>query len=304
MEIKRREFLAALTLGTGYLMFRNPLEAYGAETVLNTDPFQTVRLGKSGLETTLLGMGTGVHAGNRESYLTRQDINKSLALLEHAYNKGVRFFDCADTYGTHPIMAEAFKILPREKLTVSSKIWMTGGGIPEKERPDADIVVDRFRKEMNTDYIDLVQIHCMMEKNWTERFKAQMEIMEKLKSKGIIRAHGVSVHSLDAMKAAAECDWVDVVHVRINPFGIAMDEPEPEEVIGVIHELHNKCKGVIGMKLVGNGDYRDDSEKVDQAIRFVLGLGSVDMMIVGFEEPRQIDNYAGRVQTALTALNS
>jgi aryl-alcohol dehydrogenase-like predicted oxidoreductase len=139
--------------------------------------------------------------------------------------------------------------------------------------------------------------------DWTDKFKAQMEIMEKLKSKGIIRAHGASVHSLDAMKAAAESDWVDVVHVRINPYGIAMDKPDPEEVISVIHQLHNNGKGVIGMKLVGNGDYRDDDEKIDHAISFVLGLGSVNMMIVGFEQPGQIDNYAERVHAALSSLN-
>jgi aryl-alcohol dehydrogenase-like predicted oxidoreductase len=293
MEMKRRDFLAALSLSAGYLMFRNPLAAQGAELFYDTDPFQAVKLGKSGLVTSLLGMGTGVHAGNRQSFLTRQDKNKSLALLEHAYEKGIRFFDCADSYGTHPLMAEVFRILPREQLTISSKIWMTGGNIPETERADADIVVDRFRKELNTDYLDLVQFHCMTERDWTDKFKAQMDIMDRLKSKGIIRAHGVSVHSLDAMKAAAESDWVDVVHVRINPYGIAMDKPDPEDVIGVIHELHNKGKGVIGMKLVGDGDYRDDSEKVNHSIRFVLGLGSVDMMIVGFE-----------VQAVLSSLNT
>ena len=126
-----------------------------------------------------------------------------------------------------------------------------------------------------------------------------MDIMDRLKSKGIIRAHGVSVHSLEAMKAAADSEWADVVHVRINPYGIAMDDHDPDEVITVIHELHNKGKGVIGMKLVGNGIYRDDNEKIDHSIRFVLGLGSVDMMIVGFEEPGQVDNFAGRVQAAL-----
>ena len=299
MDIKRREFLAALSLGAGYLLFRNPLAAKGANLTYSTDPFQTVRLGKSGLETTLLGMGTGVNAGGRESFLTRQDKTRSLALLEQAYEKGIRFFDCADSYGTHPLMAEAFKVLPREKLTVSSKIWMTKGNIPEADRGDADVVVDRFRRELNTDYIDLVQIHCMTDKNWTNKFKAQMDIMDRLKSKGIIRAHGVSVHSLEAMKAAADSEWADVVHVRINPYGIAMDDHDPDEVITVIHELHNKGKGVIGMKLVGNGIYRDDNEKIDHSIRFVLGLGSVDMMIVGFEEPGQVDNFAGRVQAAL-----
>ncbi len=297
-EMNRRKFLAALSLGTAHLLFENPL--YGITgRFTSSDPLQTVALGKSGLKTTLLGFGTGVWATNRESFLTRQNAAKSIATLRHAYDMGIRMFDCADTYGTHPLMAEALKGMDRDKLTISSKIWTREGGIPEKERPDADIVVDRFRREMNIDYLNLVQIHCMEDGNWTDSMRRQMEIMDNLKSKGIIRAHGVSVHSLDAMNAAVAEPWVDVIHVRINPYGMSMDKPDPAEVVEVIHKLHASGKGVIGMKLVGNGKLRDDSEKIDHSLRFVLGLGSVDMMIVGFEEDAQIDNYIERIRSAL-----
>ncbi len=301
-NMNRRNFVSALGLGTAHLLFSNPLYA-SAMNVASLDPLQTIKLGKSGIETTMLGIGTGVHAGGRTSFLTKQEKRKSIDLLHHAYNKGIRNFDCADTYGTHGFMAEALKEMDREKLTITSKIWVRPGGIPEEERPDANIVVDRFRKELNTDYIDLVQIHCMVDENWTDTQKRQMDILDNLKAKGIIRAHGVSVHSLKAMKDALKSDWVDVIHVRINPYGIAMDKPEPEEVVEVIHQLHKSGKGIIGMKLIGDGKLRDDSEKIDNALRFVLGLGSVDMMIVGFEEKKQIDNYLGRMKAALIDLN-
>ena len=296
INLQRRDFLRALSLGTAHLMFHNPLRA---GSIKNTNPVQRVKLGKSGLEPSLIGFGTGVHATNRTSFLTRQDRQKSIDLLRFGYDKGIRFFDCADTYGTHGMVAEALKNKNREEYFLSSKIWTRKGGIPEPERPDADVVVDRFRKELNTDYLDLVQIHCMEDKNWTDTHKRQMDILENLKSKGIIKAHGVSVHSLDAMKAALDSQWVDIIHVRINPFGIAMDKPEPEEVVEVTNKLHYSGKGVIGMKLIGNGKLRDQSDKIDTALRFVLGLGSVNMMIIGFEETNQIDNYLGRVEKAL-----
>lgn len=301
-NVNRRQFLSALSLGTAHLMFNNPL--YGvAGRFISPDPLQKVVLGKSGLETTLLGFGTGVWAGGRTSFMTRQDKDKSVALLKHAYDRGFRMFDCADTYGTHGIMSEALKHMDRDKLTITSKIWTREGGIPEKERPDADIVVDRFRKEMNTDYFDLVQIHCQIDSDWTDTVKRQMDIMETLKAKGIIGAHGVSVHTLDAMKTALADPWVDVLHARINPYGLSMDEPDhPEKVVEVIHQLHAAGKGVIGMKLVGNGDLKDDSEKIDHSLRFVLGLGSVDMMIVGFESEEQVDNYMERTGKALGSL--
>ncbi len=298
INMNRRKFVHALGLGTAHILFLSPLYSCNSRP-LSANPLQKIKLGNSGLETTLLGMGTGVHASNRSCFLTKQNKQKSLALLQHAYERGIRMFDCADTYGTHGLMAEALKNMDREKLMLSSKIWVRSGGIPEPERPDANIVVERFRQELNVDYLDMVQIHCMVDKNWTETMKPQMDILENLKAKGIIRAHGVSVHSLDAMKDAVKSPWVDVLHARINPYGIAMDKPDPAEVVKVIHQLHEAGKGVIGMKLIGNGKLRNDSKKIDDALRFVLGLRSVDMMIVGFEEIDQIDNYLARMETAL-----
>jgi len=300
-DLNRRKFIGALTLGTAHLMFHHPL--YGASSRFSSaDPLQKVKLGKTGIQTTLLGVGTGVSGGNRSSFLTRQDKNKSIATLRHAYDRGIRMFDGADTYGTHGLIAEALKGMEREEIVLTSKIWTREGGIPEKERPDANIVVDRFRKEYQTDYIDVVQIHCMVDPGWTDHERRQMDILEDLKAKGVIRAHGVSVHSLEAMKAGVSDPWVDVLHARINPFGIAMDRPDPEEVIEVIHQMHDSGRGVIGMKLVGNGDLRNESTKIDQSLKFVLGLNSIDMVIVGFESDAQVDNYLDRMGSTLQEL--
>jgi len=301
LNFNRRNFLRALSLGTAHILFSNQIKA---ENILfkNSNPLQKVKLGNSGLKPTLIGFGTGVNAVNRTSYLTRQDRQKSISLLRYGYERGIRFFDCADSYGTHDLVAEALSKADREKILISTKIWVLKGNLPESERPDANIVIDRFRKELKTDYLDLVQIHCMTDSNWTETQKKQMDILEELKQKGIIKAHGVSVHSLDAMKAAAETKWTDVVHVRINPYGIAMDKPDPQEVISVINLLHKAGKGVVGMKLVGNGQLRNEPEKIQNALRFVLGLGSVNMMIIGFEEKEQIDNYLSMAEKTLSQM--
>jgi len=298
-KLSRRQFLSTITIGAGTVLLGKAAFALPANPPgLSTDPFQIVRLGKSGLKTTLLGMGTGFNGGNRSSNITRAGIAESL--IRQAYEKGIRFFDCADSYGTHPFTAAALKGIPRESYLLSSKIWLSqDGGIPEPERPDADVVVDRFRKELTTDYLDLVQIHCMTDARWTDKQKKQMDILENLKAKKIIHAHGVSVHSLEAMEACVESPWVDVVHVRVNPFGEAMDNKDPAEVILVIEKLHKAGKGIIGMKLIGNGKFKNDSDKIDESLKYVLGLGTIDSIIVGFEFPEQIDNYIGRVEKAL-----
>jgi aryl-alcohol dehydrogenase-like predicted oxidoreductase len=287
-----------MTVGAGTVLFGKTSFAFPARlSGLSADPFQIVKLGKTGLKSTLLGMGTGFSGNNRSSNITRAGVAESL--IRQAYEKGIRFFDCADSYGTHPFTAAALKGIPRETYTLSSKIWLSQGGIPEPERPDADVVIERFRKELNTDYLDLIQIHCMTDPKWTDKQKKQMDILENLKAKKIIHAHGVSVHSLEAMEACVESPWVDVVHVRVNPFGEAMDKKDPSLVIPVIEKLHTAGKGIIGMKLIGNGNFRNDSEKIDASLNYVLGLGTVDMIIVGFELPEQIDNYIGRVKNAL-----
>ncbi len=298
-KLTRRQFVATtIAAGAGTVFLgKTALALPLKSSSLSGDPFQIIKLGNTGIKTTLLGMGTGFSGYNRSSNITRAGVAESV--IRQAYEKGIRFFDCADSYGTHPFAAAALKGVPREEYTLSSKIWVSQGGIPEPERPDANVVIDRFRKELNTDYLDIVQIHCMTDARWTDSQKKQMDILEDLKSKNIIRAHGVSVHSLEAMEACINSPWVDVVHVRVNPYGDAMDKKDPALIIPVIEKLHQAGKGIIGMKLIGNGNFRNDSEKIDSSLKFVLGLGTVDMIIIGFEKPEQIDNYITRVKSAL-----
>jgi myo-inositol catabolism protein IolS len=299
-NLTRRQFVATVTAGAGTIFLGNIISGTPeAVKPVTFDPFQKVTLGKTGIKTTLLGMGTGFSGYMRSSNITRAGVAE--AMIHTAYEKGIRYFDCADSYGTHPFAAAALKGIPRENYVLGTKMWVTEGGIPEKERPDSAIVVDRFRKELNTDYIDLVQLHCMTTGNWSDQQKRFMDGLENLKVKKIIGAHGVSVHSFDALNTAADSPWVDVIHVRINPFGEAMDRRDPSLVIPVIEKFHKSGKGVIGMKLIGGGALKDDSDKIGASLKYVLGLGTVDMIIIGFEKPEQIDDYIERIRKVQVA---
>lgn len=270
--------------------------ALTAETLAGKfDPFETVKLGKTGLKLSRVCLGTGVHGGQRQSNHTRMGREKCEALLRAAYDRGVRVFDLADLYGTHPFVMSALKKIPRKDFNIITKIWFRPGGIPETERPDADVVIERFLKEINTDYLDLVLLHCVVSPKWPEELQKQMEIMAKLKQKGVIRAHGVSCHSIDALEAAAREPWVDSVHARINPYGAKMDGPV-ESVVAAIQRIAAAGKGVVGMKLIGEGDFRNSDEKRDASVKFVLGLGCVNVLNVGFETTEEIDDFAARVR--------
>lgn len=294
-KLTRRQFMATVAAGTGSVLLGNAVAAIPPDSKARVvDPFKTITLGKTGIKTTLLGMGTGYSGYNRTSSITRAGVAESL--IKTAYEKGIRYFDCADSYGTHPFTTAALKGVDREDYVLATKMWITSGGIPDAEKGYPLTVVDRFRKELNTDYLDIVQLHCMTEGDWTEKYRRYMDELEELKAKKIIRAHGVSIHSFEALEAAAASPWVDVVHVRINPFGESMDKKDPSLIVPVIEKFNKAGKGVIAMKLIGGGKLRDDPEKIDQSLKFVLGLGTVDMIIIGFEKPDHIDNYIERIR--------
>ncbi len=293
--MKRRDFIKGTIAGGAGLLFSTRYVSAAENKPAAFDPYELVPLGKTGVKVSRVGFGTGMKGRERQSNQTRLGKEKFERMLRETYERGIRFFDCADLYGSHPYIIPALKGIPRENYVISSKIWWMPRGLPENERPEADVVVGRFLKELQTDYIDIVQLHCVQAADWPAQLRKYMDKLDELKQKGIIRAHGVSVHSLDALAAAAEEPWVDCVHARINPFGTAMDGPV-DKVVPVLKKIHDSGKGVVGMKLIGEGAFRNSDELRDRSAKFVLELGCVDTMIVGFESIEEVDDFARRVR--------
>jgi len=295
MKIKRRDFLTRSALGVGTALLGTPLRAEEKLRTKFFDPYEPVPLGKTKLKVSRFCLGTGMKGGKRESNHTRMGKEKFEALIRESHERGTQLFDLADLYGTHPYVIPALQGIPRDKFQIVSKIWWREGGIPEKERPDADVCIERFLRELKTDYIDLVLLHCVVSPKWPEELRKQMDIMAKLKDKGVIRAHGVSCHTLEALAACATEPWVDSVHTRINPYGMSMDGPA-DKVAPVLQKIHAAGKGVVGMKIVGEGRLRDQPEKRDESLRYVLGLGCVDVLNVGCESIAEVDDMAARIR--------
>jgi len=295
MKLRRRDFLTKTALGFGSALLAPQLLAETKPAPGYFDPWERVPLGKTGIKVSRFCLGTGMRGGNRESNQTRLGKQKFEALIREAHDRGVRMFDLADLYGTHPYVIPALKGVERSQFELVTKIWFRDGGIPEKERPDADVCVERFLRELKTDYIDLVLLHCVVSPKWPEELRKQMDILDKLKTKGVIRAHGVSCHSLEALSACATEPWVDSVHTRINPYGMSMDGP-PEKVVPVLQKIHAAGKGVVGMKIIGEGRLRNDEQKRAASVKFALGLGCVDVLNVGCESVPEVDDLAARVK--------
>jgi 1-deoxyxylulose-5-phosphate synthase len=303
-KITRREFVKGAAVAGVALATHNA----GFPAQPNKTAIDQITLGNTGIKLTRLGIGTGTHSGTVQRNLGREKFN---ALIHYAYDRGLRYIDTGDSYQTHTWVRDAIKGLPRDKLYIQSKMLHMGGfgntaGFP-KEAPPLE-TLDRFRKELNVDYIDTVLIHCQIDPNWEEHSKALMDGLEEAKQKKIIRAHGVSCHSLPALQKAASLKWVDVNLVRINPQGAEMDTAEQtvfaasneSHVPAVVEQIRTARKnghGVIGMKLIAQGNFTKNEDR-KKSLTWVMQNNLVDAVVLGMKSPEEIDEAIKHINNA------
>jgi 1-deoxyxylulose-5-phosphate synthase len=289
--MKRREFLnrAACTAGAAWLHSSTFARQAFALPALSRkfSAADSVILGSTGIQTSRLAMGTGTVGAGHHSHQTALGIKGLSELLLNGYDHGLRFFDAADSYGSHAHVAEALKHVARDKVTVLTKTWARD---PASARAD----LDRFRRELGTDSIDVCLMHCLTEGDWTERFRGVMDVLSEAKQKGIIRAHGCSCHSIEALRAAARSPWVEIHLVRINPIGAYMDAA-PDTVVSVMREMRTNGHGIVGMKILGQGELRN---RQDEALRYALSLDLLDAFTIGAESKFEQEDLIRRIAVA------
>lgn len=283
--MKRREFLSKTAVGLGSAWI-----SAGASTWANPPETGTfgatdiVELGKTGIKTSRLACGTGTVGSGHHSNQSALGIAGLSDLLLHGYDHGLRFFDTADSYGTHPHVAAALKRVPREKVTLLSKSW-------SRDYAGMKADIERFRKELGTDYIDILLMHCLQDGNWTESSKGAMDAISEAQQKGIIRAHGCSCHTIEALRTAAAWPWVQVMLSRVNPIGSHMDA-DPATVVATLRDGKSRGKAILGMKILGQGDMRT---RVDEALKYALSLNLLDSFTIGAESIGEQTDLLNRI---------
>jgi len=299
-QITRRQFIrSTAALAGGVLLSSCALQK--SAKVSKPTAVDQVTLGKTGLKLSRLGIGTGSKGGSIHRGLGSDSFNR---LIRYAYDQGITYIDTADNYKTHTMVRDAIKSLPREKLFIQSKM----PGVPEKPLE----VLDRYRSELGVDYIDSLLVHCAVASDWDEECKRLLDALEEAKAKKIIRAHGVSCHSLPALAKAAQLNWVDVNLVRINPQGAHVDTPaeswdaqsDVSHVAAVLEQLaamRKKGHGIIGMKLIGDGDFTNPQDR-EKSIRFAMRPGLLDAAVIGFKSADEIDEAIRRINLALAEI--
>jgi hypothetical protein len=255
-----------------------------------------VALGNTGLKVSRLGVGLGSNNGAIQAAMGQEGFN---AFIKHAFDQGVTLFDTAQNYHTFDMMAAAIKGLPREKIFIQSKI----------EQPTNILnVIDNHRKTFNTDYVDSMLVHCVFRNNWNDTWKHAMDDFNAAHDKKWIMSKGVSCHSLPALRTSISSDWPQVHLVRVNPQGIRIDNEQQTSWAGgtndidpVLVELKNikeKQRGVIGMKIFGNGEFKTDADR-EKSARFAMSLKEIDAVVIGFADIDQLDKGIKLLNTVL-----
>jgi predicted aldo/keto reductase-like oxidoreductase len=294
-HLSRRQFLERSASAAGALLLTS-CSWFGSQAAARRTAVDQVTLGKTGLKLSRLGFGTGSNSGNVQYALGRETFNK---LIRYAYDQGITYFDCAQAYKTFEWIGGAIKGLPREKLFLQSKV-------PGK--PDEVLAaIDHHRKVFDTDYVDSLLIHCMVKDRWTDEWKRIMDAFDEAKEKKWIRAKGVSCHSLPALRAATASNWTEVHLVRVNPQANHIDGMEETwdkpghdlaPVLAELRTMRAKGRGVIGMKIIGNGEFTQPEDR-EKSIRFAMSRPELDAIVIGFKSTAEIDEAIKRTNQAL-----
>jgi aryl-alcohol dehydrogenase-like predicted oxidoreductase len=283
--MKRRDFLRLGFYGGAAAA---GLPGWAAAQPKKRHASDVVTLGNTGIKLSRLAMGTGTNGVGKSSNQTRKLGLDGLAdLFWYGYDQGLRFWDSADQYGSHPHLKKALTKVPRDKVVILTK---THAATAQQLRAD----LDRFRQEIGTDYLDIVLLHAMTRRNWPELRKGAMEALAEARQKGLVRAHGCSFHSLEALKAGAVTPWLQVALIRLNPVQAYMDA-DPRTVIDVAAEMKAARKGLIAMKILGQGDLRN---RVDEALAFALRQHCLDCFTIGIESRDELADLVRRIPEA------
>ncbi|HWE00303.1 MAG TPA: aldo/keto reductase [Bryobacteraceae bacterium] len=260
-----------------------------------------VTLGKSDVKVTRLAFGTGTFSGREQRELGQDQFNR---LVRHAYDRGIRFFETAESYhGMPEMLAIALKGIPRDSYVLMTKYSTPGTGAPPMEK------IDQFRKQLGTEYIDILLLHCLRPPTWQSDYAAIQDGMSEAKSRKIIRSHGASIHGLPALRTVPGNQWLDIAMIRMNHNGTRMDTPSTQdqdvpgnvkEVVTHTKQVHSQGMGVISMKLCGEGRFTRFEDR-DAAMRFAMNLGSIDAVTIGFKSPQEIDEAIDRMARVMNA---
>jgi aryl-alcohol dehydrogenase-like predicted oxidoreductase len=286
----RREFLKTGLAAGALAVSGSPLSA-SRQTATDW-----VTLGRSGVKVTRLAFGTGSFSGQVQRDLGQDGFTR---LIRFAYDRGIRFFETAESYGEmHRMLGVALKGIPRDSYRLMSKVTTRQGVDPQEK-------FDELRKLANTEYFDIMLLHWQHTATWPADTSRWQDGILEAQSKKAIVSHGASVHGLPALRQVPGNKWLDIAMIRVNHRGVRMDGEDYNtdglgnvtEVVNHVQQVRKEGMGVVSMKLVGEGTFNREDRKA--AMRFAFKNAGVDCVTVGYKNPAEIDEAIENLNLAL-----
>lgn len=255
-----------------------------------------VTLGKSDVKVTRLAFGTGSFSGQVQRDLGQAQFTK---LVRYAHERGVRFFETAESYGEmHKMLGIALKGVPRDSYRLMSKVTTREGVDPQKK-------IDELRRLANTEYFDIMLLHWQHTSTWPTDTTRWQDGILNAQLKDAVISHGASVHGLPALRQVPGNKWLDVAMIRVNHKGTRMDAEDyntnglgdVSEVVTHVKQVRKGGMGVISMKLVGEGVFNREDRKA--AMEFAFRNAGVDCVTVGYKNTAEIDEAIDNLNMAL-----
>jgi aryl-alcohol dehydrogenase-like predicted oxidoreductase len=288
----RRDFLKT-GLAAGALATTGTL-SLKAEPQTATD---WVNLGKTNVKVTRLAFGTGSFSGQVQRDLGQDQFTR---LVRYAHERGVRFFETAESYGgMHEMLGIALQGVPRDSYRLMTKVTTHNGVNPQDK-------IDQLRRAAKTEYFDIVLLHWQHSPTWpTDSLKWQDGISEAQVKQAVL-SHGASVHGLPALRQVPDMKWLDVAMIRMNHKGVRMDAEDynteglgnVSEVVTHVKKIRKDGTGVISMKLVGEGTFTNREDR-KAAMKFAFRNAGVNSVTVGYKNTAEIDEAIENLNLAL-----
>ena len=290
-DFSRRDLLrAGLAAGALGMTARLPLRAAKDAAT------EWVTLGKSGVKVTRLAFGTGSNGGRVQRQLGQEEFSR---LVRHAYDRGIRFFETAESYGEmHQMLGIALKGIPRESYQLMSKVTTREGVSPQDK-------FDELRTLANTEYFDIMLLHWQHTATWPVDTRRWQDAILEAESRKAVVSHGASVHGLPALRRVPGNEWLNVAMIRVNHKGKSMDAEDyatqdlgnVPEVVEHVKDVRKEGMGVISMKLIGEGTFNQEDRQ--KAMRFAFRTAGVDCVTVGYKSTAEIDEAIENLNMAL-----
>lgn len=233
-----------------------------------------VELGKTGLKVSRICFGA-LTIGPSQANL---DLETGAEVISYALNAGINFIDTAEIYGTYPYIKEAIKGR-REQVIIASKSYAYTAEGMEQSLKNALLALD-------TDYIDIFLLHEQESALTLAGHRPALEYLLEAKEQGLVKAVGISSHSVEAVAVAAQMPEIDVIHPLINLQGIGIINGTLEEMLTATKLAFEQGKGIYSMKPLGGGNL---IPRAREALHFAFSLDFVHAVALGMQSFAEVE---------------